>query len=74
MLGLFAYATFDLTSMAVFKKLASKINNIDLLGGQILTAGVAGTCGSNSYKVFKITKKKWLLNLLVSHFFYASIL
>jgi uncharacterized membrane protein len=39
--GLVAYATFDLTGMAVFKDWPAKITVIDLLWGTVLTAGVS---------------------------------
>lgn len=40
--GLVAYATFDLTSMAVLKDWPIKITVIDLMWGSILTASVCG--------------------------------
>ena len=39
--GLVAYATFDLTSMAVFKNWPAKVTVVDMLWGTILTMGVA---------------------------------
>ena len=39
-LGLVSYATFDLTSQAVFKNWPTKITIIDLLWGTVLTASV----------------------------------
>ena len=38
--GLVAYATFDLTSLAVFKDWPVKVTVVDMLWGMILTAGV----------------------------------
>lgn len=38
--GLVAYATFDLTSLAVLKDWPVKITIIDLIWGSVLTAGV----------------------------------
>lgn len=40
--GLVTYATFDLTSQAVFKDWPTKITIIDLLWGSFLSASVAG--------------------------------
>ena len=40
-LGLFAYATFDLTSMALFRDFPGVVVAVDLLWGMCLTAGVA---------------------------------
>lgn len=41
LLGLFAYATFDLTSMALFRAFPGIVVAVDLLWGTCLTAGVA---------------------------------
>lgn len=40
-LGLFAYATFDLTSMALFRDFPGSVVAIDLVWGMCITAGVA---------------------------------
>ncbi len=46
--GLFTYATFDLTSQAVFKKWPTAITVIDMLWGVILTTA---TCAVSYYLV-----------------------
>lgn len=51
--GFVAYATFDLTSMAVFKNWPAKITIIDMLWGTILTAGVAGLAVQLAIKFLK---------------------
>jgi uncharacterized membrane protein len=38
--GLVAYATFDLTSLAVFKDWPVKVTVVDMVWGMVLTAGV----------------------------------
>lgn len=50
--GLVAYATFDLTSMAVLKDWPLKITVIDLLWGSILTASV---CSLATFLALKYT-------------------
>lgn len=51
--GLVAYATFDLTSQAVFKDWPTKITIIDLIWGTILTAGV---CSLATYLALQFVK------------------
>lgn len=41
-LGVVSYATFDLTSQAVFKSWPAKITVLDMIWGTILTASVCG--------------------------------
>lgn len=43
MLGLMAYATFDLTSMALFKDFPTIVVVVDLIWGTVLTATVAAS-------------------------------
>lgn len=43
-LGFFAYATFDLTALALFRDFPPIVVVVDLAWGTVLTAGVAG-CG-----------------------------
>ena len=42
LLGLFAYATYDLTNLAVMKGFTTKIAIIDMVWGTVLTASVSG--------------------------------
>ena len=51
--GLVAYATFDLTSNAVFKNWPAKITIIDMFWGTILTSGVASLATFLAIKLFK---------------------
>lgn len=50
-LGLVSYATFDLTSQAVFKNWPTKITIIDLAWGTILTASVCALATFISLKL-----------------------
>lgn len=51
--GLVAYATFDLTGMAVFKNWPARITVIDLVWGTLLTAGVSLIATYLALKFFK---------------------
>lgn len=51
--GLVAYATFDLTSNAVFKNWPARITAIDMLWGTILTAGVSVLATQLAIKIIK---------------------
>lgn len=53
-LGLVSYATFDLTSQAVFKNWPTKITIIDLLWGTILTSSV---CALATFLAIKFIAK-----------------
>ena len=51
-LGLVSYATFDLTSQAVFKNWPAKITVIDMLWGTILTASVCALATFIALRLF----------------------
>ena len=53
LLGLVSYATFDLTSQAVFKNWPTRITIIDLIWGTILTASV---CALATFIALKFVK------------------
>lgn len=53
LLGLVSYATFDLTSQAVFKNWPARITIIDLIWGTILTASV---CALATFIALKFVK------------------
>lgn len=58
LLGLFAYSTFDLTALALFKDWPFIVAVVDMVWGTLLTAGTAAT---TLWIIQNVMKTNWLV-------------